>query len=300
MYWDSSETIACRSTAMQSEGECLIELLERYAEANNNDKYRFGNIIRLPAQGSLIVTGDLHGHRRNFERAISYADLDHHADRHLIFHEIIHGGPEDSLGGCLSFRLLYDVFRFKVNFPDRVHVIIGNHDTAFMNNSEVMKDGREMNHAMCQAIGREFNDAAGAVESAMRQSLFSQPLAVRCDNRIWISHSLPADRSIGKFDPGIFNRTLENNDIVRPGSAYLLTWGRKHSQALLDSLATTFDIDTFVLGHQHQGEGWYQAGKNLIILDSNHNHGCLLSIDLAQSYTIEQLIEATVPLASVS
>jgi len=147
---------------------------------------------------------------------------------------------------------------------------------------------------------REFSDAAANVELATRQLLFSQPLAVRCANRVWISHSLPADRSIGKFDTGILNRPLENNDIVRPGSANLLTWGRKHSQPLLDSLATTFDIDTFVLGHQHQGEGWYQAGKNLIILDSNHNHGCLISIDLSKSYTIEQLIESIVPLASVA
>ena len=80
----------------------------------------------------------------------------------------------------------------------------------------------------------------------------------------------------------------------------MLTWGRKHSQGLLDNLAKTFDTDIFILGHQPQEQGWCQAGKNLLILASNHNHGCLLSIDLAKSYTIEQLIESIVPLASVS
>ncbi len=269
-------------------------------QANNADTYRRGNLVRLPAEGTLVVTGDLHGHRRNFERIVAYADLEGNPGRHLILQEIIHGGPEDSLGGCLSYKLLYDVFRFKLSFPDRVHVIMGNHDTAFINNSEVMKDGREMNRAMRQAMEREFGRDFPDVELATKQLLFSQPLAVRCDNRMWMSHSLPADRFVDKFDPDIFERQLKINDVVRPGSAYLLTWGRKHSQSMLDKMTRTLDTDMFVLGHQPQDQGWCQAGKNLIILASNHNHGRLLSINLAKSYTIEQLIESVVPLASIS
>ena len=280
--------------------QTIIDLLNKGIEANNADKYRRDNLVRLPAEGSLVVTGDLHGHRRNFERIVAYADLENNPDRHLILQEIIHGGPEDALGGCLSYKLLFDVIRYKLSLPDRVHIIMGNHDTAFINRSEVMKDGREMNRATCLAMGREFGKAAAAVELATRQYLFSQPLAARCDNRIWMSHSLPADRLIEKFDPEILNRQLKINDVVRPGSAYLLTWGRKHSQELLDNMARTFDTDIFILGHQPQEQGWCQAGKNLIIIASNHNHGRLLSIDLAKSYNIEQLIESIVPLASVS
>ena len=279
--------------------QTIIDLLKRCAEANNADKCRRGNLVRLPVEGSLVITGDLHGHRRNFEKIIAYADLENNPDRHLVFQEVIHGGPEDALGGDISYKLLYDVFRYKLSFPDRVHVIMGNHDTAFINNSEVMKDGKEMNRAIYQAMEREFGQASD-IRMATRQLLFSQPLAVRCENRIWISHSLPADRLMDKFDPGIFDRQLRINDVVRPGSAYILTWGRKHSQGLLDKMASTFDVDFFILGHQPQDQGWCQAGKNLIILASNHNHGRLLSIDLAKSYTIEQLIESIVPLASIS
>ena len=65
-------------------------------------------------------------------------------------------------------------------------------------------------------------------------------------------------------------------------------------------MAAAFDSDMFILGHQPQDQGWCHAGKNLIILASNHNHGRLLSINLAKSYTIEQLIESIVPLASIS
>ena len=280
--------------------QTIVDLLNKGIEAGNADKFRRGNLIHLPDEGSLIITGDIHGHRRNFERIVAFADLANNPGRHIVLQEIIHGGTEDSQGGCLSYKLLFDVIRYKLDFPDHVHIIMGNHDTACINSSEVMKDGREMNRAMHLALEREFGQACADVELAIRQFLFSQPLAIRCDNRIWVSHSLPGDRYVTKFDTKILDRQLKINDVVRPGSAYLLTWGRKHSQALLDKMAEQFDVDLFVLGHQPQEQGWSQAGDNLIIIASNHNHGCLLSTDLAISYTIEKLIDSIVPLASIS
>ena len=280
--------------------QATVDLLNQGTQANSADKFRRGNVVHLPAEGELIITGDLHGHRRNFERVVAMADLANHPDRHVLLQEIIHGGPEDSKGGCLSYKLLFDVVRYKVSFPDQVHIIMGNHDTAFINDSEVMKDGKEMNRAMRAALDREFPRASAQIKLAMKEFLFSEPLAVRCENRIWMSHSLPGDHFAGQFDPEVLHRPLKIGDVVRPGSIYLLTWGRKHSQALLDSMAKLLDIDIFVLGHQPQEQGWNRAGKNLIILASNHNHGCVLPIELAKSYTIEQLIELIVPLASVS
>lgn len=279
--------------------QTIIELLNKAAEANRADSFRRGNVIYLPGEGSLIVTGDIHGHRRNFERAVAFADLERNPDRHLILQEIIHGGPEDAQGGCLSYKLLFDVARYKLDFPHRVHTIMGNHDTAFISESEVMKDGKEMNRPMYRAMEREFRQAGGDMVQAIKQYLFSQPLAVRCDNRIWVSHSLPGDRFVNKFDPQVLDKHLETVDIARHGSAYLLTWGRRHSQELLDGLAKLFDIDIFILGHQPQQEGWSRAGRNLVIIASDHNHGRLVSLDLAKSYTVEQLIDSIVPLTSI-
>jgi len=276
-----------------------IDLLHKGIEANNSDPFRKGNLIYLPAGGSLIYTGDIHGHRRNFERITAYADLENNPDRHLILQEIIHGGPADLEGNCLSYKLLFDVVRYKLDFPDRVHILLGNHDTAFINNSEVMKDGKEMNRSMRLALDKEFQENGEEIKMTLRQFFFSQPLAVKCPNRLWISHSLPSDRYIDKFDTEIFERQLKVNDVVRPGSAYILTWGRRHSQLLLDRLANLFDIDIFILGHQSQKHGWKQVGENTLIIVSEHNHGCILPIDLAKSYTIEQLIDLIVPLASL-
>jgi hypothetical protein len=177
---------------------------------------------------------------------------------------------------------------------------MGNHDTAFVNNSDVMKNGKEMNVAMRAALDREFKLASERVKLAIRQFLFSQPLAVKCANRMFISHSLPGDHYADKFDHRIFERQLRINDIVRPGSAYLLTWGRSHSQHLLDKMARALDADIFILGHQRQETGCCKAGNNLIIIASDHDHGCVLPIDLAKSYTVENLLKLIIPVAAIA
>ena len=280
--------------------EKTIELLNKGMEANNADKFRQGNLICLPSHGSLIITGDLHGHRRNFERIVALANLERNKHTHVILQEIIHGGPEDKQGGCLSYKLLFDAISYKVQFPDRVHIIMGNHDTAFISNTDVMKNGKEMNVAMRAALDREFKLASDRVKLAIRQFLFSQPLAVKCANRIFISHSLPGDHYADKFDHRIFERQLRINDIVKPGSAYLLTWGRSHSQHLLDKMARALDAGIFILGHQRQETGCCRGGNNLIIIASDHDHGCVLPIDLAKSYTVENLLKLIIPLAAIA
>jgi len=289
--------------------QMVVNLLKMGVEANTIDRYRRGNLVCLPAAGSVIIAGDLHGHRRNFERILTYADLHNNRSRHLVLQEIIHGGPQDSEEGCLSYRLLFDVVRYKLDFPNRVHIIMGNHDIAFINNKKVMafinnkkvmRNGKEMNRSMRSALDREFGQTSPNVKLAIKQFLFSQPLAVKCDNRMWLSHSLPSDRYLGKFDQKVLYRQLKNEDVARQGSAYLLTWGRKHSQSLLDSMAKLFDVDVFILGHQSQEQGWGQAGENLIVIASDHNHGCLLPINLAKSYTIKELIGSIVMLSSIS
>ena len=280
--------------------QTIIDLLNKGAETNYADSFRQSNVVCLPADGSVIITGDIHGHQRNFQRIVDFADLSKNPDRHIVLQEIIHGGQEDSQGNCISYKLLFDVIRYKINFPNNVHILMGNHDTAFITDGRVMKNGKEMNSSMALALEREFQQASTSVKLAIKKFLLSQPLAVRCDNRIWLSHSLPANRYIDKFDKQVLDKKLKIDDCKRPGSAYLLTWGRNHSQSLLDEMAELLDVDIFILGHQAQVHGWSRAGENLIIIASDHNHGCLLPVDLAKSYTIEELTDSIVPLASIS
>ena len=276
-----------------------IKLCREGAALNRSCRYRIGNVIELPQKGHVIVTGDLHGHRRNFERITKLADLENNPETHVILQEIIHGGPEDDFGGCLSFRLLFEAIRYKIRFPEQVHIILGNHDTAAVCNSAVLKGGKEMNRAMQQAMKRHFDQHYSDVYDAMAEYLMSQPLAVRCANRVWISHSLPADRYVENFDLSIFNREYTLDDIERPNPVYLLTWGRRHSHAALARLAEMFDVDTFVLGHQPQETGWSLIEPNTLIVASEHSFGCVLKFALDRSYTAHELADCIVTLNAV-
>jgi len=277
-----------------------IKLCREAAELNYSNKFRKGNIVYLPDDGKVIVAGDIHGHRRNFERIVAFADLENDSETHVVFQEIIHGGTEDDYGGCLSFHLLFDAVALQLQFPERVHLILGNHDTAVITDQDVLKGGREMNRIMNAAMKRCFGSDYNSVRDALAHYLLSQPLAIKCANRIWLSHSLPSDRFVDDFDAEVFHKKLQPDDLLRQESAYLLTWGRDHSDQALKKLAELLDVDIFILGHQSQDTGWRQAGKNLIILSSEHNHGCLIAFDAARSYTIAELEELIVPLASIA
>lgn len=277
-----------------------IQRCQAGAELNRSCRYRVGNLIELPPNGRVLVAGDLHGHLRNFERIMKLADLPNRPDTHVVLQEIIHGGPEDDFGGCLSYRLLLEAIGWKTLFPDQVHLLLGNHDTAVVSNSSVLKAGKEMNRSMKDAMRRDYGDDYNEVLNALLDYLMSQPLGIRCANRIWISHSLPSDAAMKNFDLSIFNRPYTLDDIERPNAVYQLTWGRRQSPETLAALARMLDVDVFVLGHQPQEQGWGQVGDNTLILASEHSFGCVLFFNLAQSYTLETLSRNIIPLAEIA
>jgi hypothetical protein len=133
----------------------------------------------------------------------------------------------------------------------------------------------------------------------MTDYMLSQPLAIRCANRIWLSHSLPADQFVDNFDLSIFDRPYTLDDLERPNPVYLLTWGRRHSPETLNRLAEMLDVDTFILGHQPQEMGWSLAGPNTLIIASEHSFGCLLQFDLDTPYTAAGLSGCVIPINSI-
>ncbi len=280
--------------------EIAIKKLKKAAELNFKDKFRKGNIIELPENGSVIMTGDIHGHFRNLERIFAFADLENNPETHLVLHEIIHGGKTDEKGGCLSYKALLKAVEMKIEFPDQVHFLLSNHDTAYITGKEVMKDSRKMNESMDDAIKREFPEKHDIFQQQIKDFLLSQPLAAKTPNGIMLSHSLPATRLIDKFDTDIFYKEIELEDIEKNKPAYLLTWGRRHSQELLDKMTELTNAQIFITGHQPQEKGFKQVGKNMLIIASDHNHGCILKFDSSKEYDLEELKNNIIPLSSIT
>jgi hypothetical protein len=64
-------------------------------------------------------------------------------------------------------------------------------------------------------------------------------------------------------------------------------------------MGKVLDADIFILGHQRQEQGYTRAGDNLIILASDHNHGCILPINVCKIYTVDELVGLIIPLAAI-
>ena len=277
-----------------------IDAFRSAATHNLEDPLRDGMIIRLPGYGQAVMTGDLHGHRRNLAKLQKYAMLDRVAARHVILHEIAHAELMPSQAVDHSHEAMLTAAKYKCDCPEPVHFLQSNHELSQLTGYPIAKNGRavveEFNHAVEMAYGQ---DRAAEVLAAIDEFIASFPLAATTEGRVWMSHSLPNTYDMDGFDLEVFKQTLTRETLQDNKTVFNLVWGRRHSQEHIDRLAELLDADVFIIGHQPQETGWKQAGKNLIILASDHNHGCLIDIDLAQYYTIEKLIEKIVPLASI-
>ena len=51
--------------------DTAIDTFKRATEANLEDPLRDGSLLELPNYGQVVLTGDMHGHRRNFEHLVN-------------------------------------------------------------------------------------------------------------------------------------------------------------------------------------------------------------------------------------
>jgi len=275
------------------------DYLNGAADLNETDPLRRGSLLAFPNYGQVVMTGDLHGHRRNFEKLQRYCDLERFRPRHVVLHEIIHEdvmGLDDVDG---SFEVLIEAARWKCEFPDQVHFLQSNHELAQLTQHEITKGGRVVTVAFEEAIRSAFGKRADDVLAGVHRYIRSLPLAGRTDNRIFLSHSLPSPRDLPAFDATVLSRTPTVEDLAERGSAHSLVWGRYHTERALEELREVFDVDLFICGHQPQEMGYDIWHHKLIILASDHNHGVFLPFDLAKPHTIDSLTRHIRPLAGI-
>lgn len=267
-----------------------IDLFLEAAELNRTDPLRRGSLLELPHYGQVVMTGDLHGHRRNFEKLVAYSRLERTPIRHVLLHELIHEEPVTWTAHDRSVELLVDAARWKTFFPGQVHFLQSNHELAQLNDHDITKGGRSVSMEFDEGVAEIFGDAeADAVLKALDEFFASLPVAARSPNRIFFSHSLPDSDDLAGFDPDSIRKPPEQLDLSEDGPVYRLVWGRRHNAALLEALAKAWDVDLFIVGHQPQAWGHGVLHDRLLVLASDHNHGVFLPLDLSRTYTITDL-----------
>ena len=270
----------------------VIETLETATEENNVSSARVGQVVHLAAEGEVWVTGDLHDHRRNFEKFVVAADLANNPQRHLVLHEMIHGEHFDENRAEDSWRMLYWAADLKCAFSSQVHFLFANHDLAQIHGEGITKAGVSVCEAFNAGVKRDFGSRRSAAHVAITEMLLSFPLAIRTASGLFISHSIPTDEQIPKFDYTVFDRSLTGEDYRRrTGAVYQLVWGRKMSPASASAFADRVGARILISGHQPQESGFAVNGDRQIILASDHNQGVFLPLSLSETYDIDGIAE---------
>lgn len=269
----------------------VIEAFQTATEENQLCSLRQHQVINLPADGEVWMTGDLHDHRRNFEKLIAAADLDSNPQRHVILHELIHGDRFDANGADGSWKMLFEAAEWKCDFPNQVHFLLANHDLAQIHGEGIMKAGLSVCEAFTAGIKRDFDMEATGVNLAITEFLLSLPLAVRAPNGLFFCHSLPTDDQVPGFDYTVFDRPLVGPDYRRrTGPVYQLIWGRNVTAAGASAFASHIGASVIITGHQPQDKGYFVNGDQHLIVASDHNQGVFLPLTLDRPYEMPSLV----------
>jgi hypothetical protein len=259
---------------------------------------RQGSCITLPPRGRLLATGDLHDNPRHFAAVQSLAHLDHSPDHHVTLHELIHG---DSLINNLdlSYRMLCKVAHWILQFPAQIHPLLANHEMCQMTGRGVSKGAGDSVKLFNDGLDYVFGDDSETVAEAIGEFMRSMPLALRTEDGVFCAHALPSPPTLRLFNPDTIYRDLTDEDFVPPrGSAYLMVWGRGWTHEVTDPLAAAWRVKTFILGHQYVESGVELVGDRIVVLNTDHDRGMVIAIDLASPPTAVAAVASALPIRS--
>ena len=271
----------------------VAERYERAAKVLRECPLRHGNTVCLDETNAddVMITADLHGNRTNFRRILEIADLDANPRRHLVFQEVCHGGPTyPRAGGCMSHLMLEDIAELLVQFPQRVHFLISNHELAELTDFPIMKGGRMLNLLFRCGMSQMYGDEVPRVRAAQLEFLASLPLAIRLEDKVLITHSLPKECDQEPFDATIFDRAITPADRACGGALHRLVWGRDFRQENADLLAHQLGVDLFITGHEPCQHGFAAPNNRQIVLDCCSRVGRFLIVPLGTELTQEELL----------
>lgn len=246
----------------------LLTTIRRAVDAVRRQPGRRGRFIEMLNADDIVVAGDLHGHLGNFQSIYKFADLARQPRRHLVLQEVVHSKYRYPLGGDKSHQLLDLFAALKNQFPDRVHLLLGNHELAQWTDRAIIKGEEDLNALFVAGLQEAYGEKAGAVDRAYRELFAAAPLAIRTANRIFLSHSLPTAQNGAAVTRSLLEQDEHRlEDLAPKGGVYSLVWGRDCSAENVASFLQAMDSDWLVTGHIPCDHGFATPNEQQIILD---------------------------------
>jgi hypothetical protein len=253
---------------------------------------RVGRFTRLPAGAEVMVAGDLHGNVENVRLLLKVVDLAKNPRRHLVLQELVHGPfayPDD--GGDKSHQLLDVAAALKCQFPSQVHYLLGNHELAQWQNQRIGKGDVDQNRWFYRGVETSYGERAGTIYAAYLELFDAADLALRTDNRVFISHSYPSAKNLPRFDLAVLERNeITPEDKSLGGVVHSLVWNRDHTQANVEAFLQKADADLVITGHIPCDEGFATPNDRQLVLDALGTPACYCLFPTDRPLTLEELV----------
>ena len=280
-----------------NDASAVVRAFEEGAAACLDATCRQGSIDLVTAPSKLIATGDLHDNPAHLKLVAQAAGVIADDDgamsepAHLTLHELIHS--DRLIAGCdMSYRALARAAEYKRSAPERVHVLLANHELAQIVGAGVVKNNVRCVDAFRDGLEYVFGDQAERVDEAGNTFIRALPVALRCSAErgdMLSSHSLPSPAHMARFDMSLLERDLTDADYQpRTGSAHMMVWGRSYDADQLEDLVERWGVCLFVLGHEHAENGVRVVPPCAVVLNSDHDRGVYLPIDTGSPITASE------------
>ncbi len=251
----------------------------------------------LPRRGRTLVSTDLHGNLADFTalHARFEAGLAAGEDLHWVLcGDLVHGPSESARRRRpelfdyedASPTLVEAVLEARRRRPERVHVILGNHDHGHVGGGHTSKfypDEVEALEARCTAGQR----------AAIRELFGEALLAVIAPCGALLAHGCPDDRLRAFADLDGVALEVGKNDAYHRHllATFTCSYGQRRevTRRLLAAVtASAWPVRMMIHGHDVDEDGWFSEGEHQlspVLFGAPAAARCYLELDLAAEYT---------------
>ena len=274
--------------------EHILTTFRLATEANRQTPGRQGNLVELSPELAVevMVTGDLHGHRQNFNLLRRLAALDENPGRHLVLQEVCHGGPTyPQTGGCMSHTILEDLAALKTQYPARVHFILGNHELAELTDYPIQKSKQLLNLQFRRGLEQMYGPAVASDLRGLSPVLADLPAggAAAAGSVHLAQHSRGGGRrplrSVGLHPP------VDRRGLRRPPRVFQLVWGRDYRGQNARAFAELVGAKILINGHEPCHEGFVAPNDFQIILDCSGQQAAYVILPVGAELSHAEIME---------
>lgn len=235
-----------------------------------------GKLVELPRKGKALIITDIHGNLTDFKRFMHIWDELEKGDNHLIFTgDFIHAmGLENDK----SIEIL-EYIKFLCEHVPNIHVLLGNHEWSTISQKLLFKAGINQTFNFESLLKDKFGEDHYREKMEEYIAFFKKlPIAVRTDNKIFISHAGPATniRSLDEIRNITYEGFNSNNSKL-----FQILWNRSENfdKGDLNSFLKAVDCNMMIVGHTPV-DGIKLIHKKLLIVSSSYGRGKKAYVEL--------------------